>query len=130
MRGLGELEAVVMGRLWLWGRSCTVREVLEDLQRDRPVAYTTVMTVMDNLHRKGVLDRRMDGRAYRYVPVRSRAEYTADLIADALGPSGDRTAPLLHFAEQLSPAEIGRLRGALDMITARRAQRRGGGGPG
>jgi len=71
MRGLGDLEAVVMDRLWAWARPSTVREVLADLQRDRSVAYTTVMTVMDNLHRKGILDRRADVRAYRYVPVRS-----------------------------------------------------------
>ncbi len=57
-----------MDRLWAWARPSTVREVLADLQRERSVAYTTVMTVMDNLHRKGILDRRADGRAYRYMP--------------------------------------------------------------
>jgi len=53
MRQLGELEAVIMDRLWEWGRPALVREVLDDLRKDRPLAYTTVMTVMENLHRKG-----------------------------------------------------------------------------
>ncbi|WNB84758.1 BlaI/MecI/CopY family transcriptional regulator [Cellulomonas sp. ATA003] len=68
MPKLGQLEAVVMNKLWGYGRAAAVREVLEDLQRDRNVAYTTVMTVMDNLHRKGLLTREMQGRAYRYSP--------------------------------------------------------------
>lgn len=55
MRALGQLEAVVMERLWSYGRPVPVREVLVDLQRERSIAYTTVMTVMDNLHRKALL---------------------------------------------------------------------------
>ena len=53
MRQFGELEAVIMDRLWDWGRPVLVREVLDDLRKDRSLAYTTVMTVMENLHRKG-----------------------------------------------------------------------------
>ena len=53
MRRFGELEAVIMDRLWEWGRPALVREVVDDLHGDRPLAYTTVMTVMENLHRKG-----------------------------------------------------------------------------
>jgi predicted transcriptional regulator len=48
MRQLGELEAVIMDRLWVWGRPVLVREVVEDLRPSRPLAYTTVMTVMEN----------------------------------------------------------------------------------
>ena len=53
MRQLGELEAVIMDRLWEWGRPALVREMVDDLHDERPLAYTTVMTVMENLHRKG-----------------------------------------------------------------------------
>lgn len=60
MRRLGELEAVIMDRLWSWARPVTVREVLEDLQRSRTIAYTTVMTVMDNLYKKGILARELE----------------------------------------------------------------------
>jgi predicted transcriptional regulator len=53
MRRFGELEAVIMDRLWDQGRPMLVREMVEALRGDRPLAYTTVMTVMENLHRKG-----------------------------------------------------------------------------
>lgn len=102
-----------MDRLWTWQRSATVREVLDDLNRERALAYTTVMTVMDNLHGKGLLGREVDGRAYRYFPVQTRAEHGAELIATVLEGSQDRTAPLLHFVEQMTPAEVARLRAAL-----------------
>ena len=68
MRQFGELEAVIMDRLWDWGRPALVRELVDDLHDDRPLAYTTVMTVMENLHRKGWLRRERDGRAWRYEP--------------------------------------------------------------
>lgn len=69
MHGLGELEAVIMDRLWSRGEPATVREVLTDLRQHREIAYTTVLTVMDNLYRKGFLRREPAGRAYRYAPV-------------------------------------------------------------
>jgi len=68
MRRFGELEAVIMDRLWERGRPALVREMVEDLREDRALAYTTVMTVMDNLYRKGWL-RREALRADRF-PVR------------------------------------------------------------
>src|SRR4029077_8027189 len=90
MRQLGELEAVIMDRLWEWGRPAPVREVLDDLRKDRTIAYTTVMTVMENLHRKGWLRRHRDGRAWSYEPTGSRSGYTAALMSDALATSADR----------------------------------------
>ena len=113
MRQLGNLEAVVMDRLWSWGRPATVREVFDDLARTRKLAYTTVMTVMDNLRRKGVLSREQAGRAYRYAAVRSRSDHTAELIASVLDETDDRTGPLLRFVERLNPDEVARLRASL-----------------
>lgn len=114
MRQLGDLEAVVMNRLWAWQRSATVREVLEDVNSERKLAYTTVQTVMDNLQRKGLLAREVHGRAYRYVAVRTKAEHAADLIASVLADSDDRTAPLLRFVENMTAPEVARLRESLD----------------
>jgi predicted transcriptional regulator len=71
-RGFGDLEAVVMDRLWERDGATTVREVFEDLLRDREIAYTTVMSTMDNLHRKGWLSRERDRKAYRYWPSMTR----------------------------------------------------------
>ncbi len=117
-RQLGELEAVVMDRLWSWQQSATVREVLDDLRPERKLAYTTVMTVMDNLHRKGLLSRVPEGRAYRYSAAHSRADHTAELIASALATSEDRTAPLLRFVEQMDADELEVLRASLARLSA------------
>ena len=113
MRGFGDLEAVIMDRLWTWDRPVTVREVGDDLQGYREIAYTTVMTVMDNLHRKGALSREKDGRAWRYVPVRSRDEYAADLLYSVLDEAGDRGAALRRFVGRMRASEVEALRRAL-----------------
>ena len=65
---LGPLEAEVMQVVWQSQGPLAVRDVLELLNhRRRPaLAYTTVMTVMSRLERKGVLSREVDGRGYRY----------------------------------------------------------------
>ena len=124
MRQLGELEAVIMDRLWEWGRPVLVREVVEDLRPSRPLAYTTVMTVMENLHRKGWLRRERDGRAWRYEPAGSRSGYTAALMSDALGTSTDRRTALAHFVLQMSPHDVALLEQALGQ--ARRGAGAGG----
>jgi predicted transcriptional regulator len=55
MRGFGEFEAVVMDRAWNHDGPVTVRDLFDELCRARLIAYTTVMSTMDNLHRKGWL---------------------------------------------------------------------------
>src|SRR6185437_14987702 len=107
-------EAVIMERLWEWGRPALVREVVDDLARDRSIAYTTVMTVMENLHRKGWLRRQRDGRAWRYEPTGSRSGYTAELMSEALATNPDRRTALAHFVLQMSPHDAALLREALD----------------
>lgn len=114
MRPLGELEAEIMDRLWKWKRPATVREVVDDINRTRTVAYTTVMTVANILYSKGWLVRQeKEGRAWLYEPVRTREEYSAALMEDALGASEDRPMALAHFVEQMSPSEVAALRKAL-----------------
>jgi predicted transcriptional regulator len=119
MRQFGELEAVIMDRLWQRGSPALVREVLDDLRGDRPLAYTTVMTVMENLHRKGWLRRHRDGRAWRYEPTGSRSAYTAALMTDALDTSPDRRTALAHFVLQMSPHDAALLQQALDQARPR-----------
>ncbi|GGN27089.1 BlaI/MecI/CopY family transcriptional regulator [Streptomyces fuscichromogenes] len=114
MRRLGDLEAEIMDRLWRWRRPATVREVVDDINRTRPIAYTTVMTVANILHSKGwLLREQKDGRAWLYEPVRTREEYSAALMEDALSASADRPVALAHFVGQMSPAELSALRKAL-----------------
>ena len=119
MRQLGELEAVIMDRLWARGKPALVREVLDDLREDRALAYTTVMTVMENLHRKGWLRRDRDGRAWRYEPTGSRSGYTAALMGGALATSTDRRTALAHFVLQMSPHDAELLQQALDQAHPR-----------
>ena len=114
MRRFGELEAVIMERLWDWGRPALVREMVDALHDERALAYTTVMTVMENLYRKGWLRRERDGRAWRYEPTGSRSGYTAALMNDALGTSTDRRTALAHFVLQMSPHDAALLQQALD----------------
>lgn len=120
MRRFGELEAVVMDRLWSSPGPMSVREVLEGLQPQRRLAYTTVMTVMDNLYKKDLLARERDGRAYRYQPVATREQYSAALMTEALSQSKDRSATLVQFLEQIGPEEASALRRALDGRRRRR----------
>ncbi len=118
MRGFGELEAVVMDRLWSRAGMTTVREVFEELRAQREIAYTTVMSTMDNLHRKGWLSRQRQGKAFRYWPVHTRAEYSARLMRDALDGGGDPGLVLTHFLEQISEEESATLRTALHRLTS------------
>lgn len=77
---LGPLETRVMEALWDHAPA-TAREVNDLLGDDR--AYTTIMTTLDRLHRKGLLDREKDGLAWRYRPALSRAAHER-AVADAL----------------------------------------------
>lgn len=77
----GPLELSVLEVLWELGAEASVR----DLQPRFPgVAYTTLMTTLDRLYKKRVLDRRKSGRAYLYSPVSSREELEGGLASEAL----------------------------------------------
>ena len=118
MRPLGELEAAVMAQLWAAPGPLLVRDVVTALEPERPLAYTTVMTVMDNLFRKGWLQRERNGRAWEYRPAKTQGEYTAELMRDALSTSDDRGPALAQFVARMSPAEADLLRQALDAAPA------------
>lgn len=124
MRGLGELEAAVMDVLWATDESRSVRTVRDQLAAERPLAYTTVMTVLDNLHRKGWLTREMAGRAWQYRPARSREAVSAELMREALEISGNPDGTLVAFLEQLTPAEARPLFDALQQLPPPRRRRR------
>ncbi|WUP66708.1 BlaI/MecI/CopY family transcriptional regulator [Streptomyces sp. NBC_00258] len=115
-RPLGELEDAVMTRVWKWNRPVTVREVLEDLQQERSIAYTTVMTVLDNLHQKGWVRREAEGRAYRYEAVSTRAAYAAALMNEAWTQSDNPAAALVAFFGMMSPEQREALRDAVRMV--------------
>ena len=128
MPAIGDLELQVMRRVWARREPVTVRDVLGDLQRDRDIAYTTVMTVMGNLEKKGWLRRHADGRAYRYEPLISAEEYSAGLLRQALEASTDRPAVLMHFIEELSADEARAIEEAYRRLTGQRESAAGASG--
>jgi len=101
-----------MEELWASGEA-SVRTVMEALNRGaKPRAYTTFMTVMARLHRKGLLDRRREGKTDFYRPVLSREEFLearagseVDALVDQFGDLA-----LTHFARQMSQVDPKRLR--------------------
>ncbi|MGH3757146.1 BlaI/MecI/CopY family transcriptional regulator [Actinophytocola sp.] len=113
MHGLGELEAVVMDVLWRDATPLKVRDVLERLDTGRQLAYTTVMTVLDNLHRKQWVERERDGKAYVYEAALTREEAAARALHDVLAASGDAHGALMHFVASVSDEETDIRRGAL-----------------
>jgi predicted transcriptional regulator len=116
VRGFGDLETVIMHRVWEHGEPVTVRELFDELSKTRSIAYTTVMSTMDNLHRKGWLARERDGKAYRYTAVATREEYSARLMREALAEAGDTEAVLSHFVAAMDGGQAEALRAVLDRL--------------
>ncbi|MGH3098457.1 MAG: BlaI/MecI/CopY family transcriptional regulator [Streptosporangiales bacterium] len=122
---LGELERDVMERLWAVDGPVTVRAVHGALAAERDLAYTTVMTVLDRLAKKGAVRRVREGKAYWYEPAATRDEMVAGLMHEALAGAGDdRSAALVHFVGQASQEEATALRDALAAVDKRHAARR------
>jgi len=113
VREFGELESAIMDVAWAGDRPYLVREVRERLSYNRPVAYTTVMTVMNILYNKGVLRREKHGRAWRYWPAETREEHDARLMAEVLRSGGDQHLTMLRFVERANDEEREVLRDAV-----------------
>ena len=108
-RGVGELEAEVRDVLWDDGGWMTPAEVLDALDAEPPLAYTTVLTILRRLHEKGQLERRPAGRAYAYHAVRDREESAAEAMNQMLAAAGNPDAALGHFVEGLDAENRRRL---------------------
>lgn len=127
---LGRLEQSVMEVLWTRGES-SVREVARKL--GRPLAYTTVMTTLDRLYKKNLLERRKEERAFRYVARITRSDWDrrrADKIfAEFLsGPRPSRDLLVSCFIEaagQYDEALLDELEGKIRMKRKELERRRG-----
>ena len=92
----------------VWEREeASVREVYEDLRAHRRIAYTTVMTMMNVLERKGHLRKRAEGRSYLYRPARPRRQVVRAMVRDFLDRVfGGSAEPLLvHLLEEKQLSE-------------------------
>ena len=108
------LENAIMDVLWDTDEWLTPSVVQDRLPEERSVEYTTVMTVLARLWKKGRLDRQKDGRAYAYRPVLSRSEHAARRMEEILETAGDRSTALARFTEQLSASERRKLKTFLE----------------
>jgi len=100
---LGPFERQLMKEIWSRG-TATVREIVDNGKMTQ--AYTTVMTTMDRLYKKGLLDRVVEGRAFRYSPRQTPEELRRGAVVEGirqlLGSSDNSTLPLSYLVEALS----------------------------
>lgn len=109
---LGDLERRVMDILWdRCGDELTGREVAAHLPGH---AYTTVLTVLTRLERKGLVRHERSDTLHRFTATATRESYVAGLMHDALGVGAGRHAALVRFAETVTPSEAAVLRRALE----------------
>ncbi len=125
---LGRLEQQVMDDLWGRGRPASVRDVREGLGAD--LAYTTLMTTLDRLYKKGLLERTKDGRAFLYAPRVSREQLQRGLLTrvldELLGRGTETARPALStLVEAVSQADR-QLLDQLERMVAEERRRRGG----
>lgn len=103
---LGSLESELMERIWSRGET-SVRDLHDEL--GSRLAYTTVMTTLDRLFKKGLLDRRPLGRAFYYAPRVSKHDYNQQLTQHLLGiaveESGSKQALLSCFVDYVSDSD-------------------------
>ena len=118
MGSLGVLERMLMDLLWSTDRPLTANELRDALQGPessgtKPLATTTVLTVLSRLENKGFVTRDRDSRPHGYSAVSSRAQHTAELMHEVLGTTSDRTATLARFIGNVSPQEAQTVRALL-----------------
>lgn len=122
MGNLGVLERMLMDVLWESDRALPANELRDRLlspaaaaTSSKPLATTTVLTVLSRLENKGFVTRDRDSRPHLYRAVSTRAEHTAELMHEALGSAPDRQAALARFIGNVSPQEADSLRRLLSV---------------
>lgn len=114
-----------MAVVWDQGE-VSVRDVRDALEPNRSLAYTTVMTVLSRLCKKGILSRRKEGRAYLYAPAASHKTTAGSMLLALVqrlyrGATGDAIAHLLETEDDVDEAELDRLE---QLIRAKREGRK------
>lgn len=127
---LGALESQIMEELWRRGEG-TVRDVTEAIAARRPVAYTTVMTVMTRLAEKGLLRRFGDKRQFVYAPAMDREtllrHVSARIVDDLVADFGEvAIAQFLKAIDRVDPQRLAALRAVTDAAPESDAEPAGG----
>lgn len=112
---LGPLERAVMDVIWAGEQDVTVRDVLET-RAAKGLAYTTVLTVLDRLWKKGYLTRRRRGRAFAYRARIDRESHLASLMDEVFATASDRREVLLGFVKSAKDDDLAELRRVLRSV--------------
>jgi predicted transcriptional regulator len=120
---LGHLEADVLKIVWDMGK-VSVRDVYEKLQKQREIAYTTVMTIMVRLAKKKILKKEKEGLAHLYSPMYSREEFTTNMVQKVMdGILEDYTdLAFSHFVDRLNNEDDAKIQ-ILEQILQKRAEK-------
>jgi predicted transcriptional regulator len=120
---LHDLEATIMNVVW--GKrlaSFSVGDVLAILEKQREIAYTTVMTTVTRLHEKGILKRERDGKRYLYSPKLTREEFLQSTAREVLDEAVGGPQAMAMLAEKVSEASAGELDDLEALIQKRREE--------
>jgi predicted transcriptional regulator len=122
---LGPLEQELLSALWMRG-SATVREMLD--AGGINLAYTTVMTTLDRLYKKQLLNRSAEGRAFRYAPRYTQEELekaaVGETVRQLLGSGEAAALPLSYLVEAVSEHDAGLLDDLQRLLDEKRRERR------
>jgi predicted transcriptional regulator len=110
-RRQGSLETEILAALWSADGPLTPEEVRSSL--GRPLAYTTVQTILVRLHEKGAVERRLQGRAYAYSPLLDEKDLAARRMRTLLESEGDLDGVLSRFVATLDRKQAAALRRVL-----------------
>ena len=121
---LGDQEHLVLSTVWELG-PCTVRQVFEAVGRPRRLAYTTIATVLDRLHAKGLVVRELDGKSHIYKPAKRRRAVekarAKTLLGKILGADPvPSVASLVDAVEAIDPDLLDRLAEEVERRRSRR----------
>lgn len=111
-KALYDLEAEIMELVWSLGSGFfTVRDVLNDLNKKKKIAYTTVMTTIDRLRRKGLLDRNKNGKTYFYAVKITKKDFLGHITDNIISSLPEKfNEPLFsHFVRIISKSDVEQL---------------------
>jgi len=111
---MGSLESSVLEELWRSSEAMTPAQVQTAIDGD--LAYTTVMTILSRLWKKGQVTRSRVGRAFAYTPTLPQAEFLAERMGGELERTRDHSAVLTQFVDKLSKTDTEALRAMLSEL--------------
>ena len=108
----GELESAVLHALWELDAPSSPAQVIEQMRTD--LAYTSIATILGRLRDKDLVERKRDGRSFKYTATSSESDLAARRIATILDEAADRGSALAGFAKSLDADDVDQLAAILE----------------